>query len=305
MRVKWTQEEVDFLKENYNKTSVKEISEKLCRTIQSIYLKANKLKLLNIRNWTNEEDEILKAYYGKTEFVNYRDKLLNRSYSAVLNRAYQINLKQDFRFEKSYKYNINHDFFKEINTLNSYWAGFIAADGYIKSDCNALGIKLSMKDLKHIERFRHDISSNNPIKFKKSISFNKKTNVAEIIIYSHKIIHDLQNNFNITRKKTFILTPPLKLSNLNYKLSFIAGLIDGDGSVYRTNKKVITVLGTKKILEWCKCVINKVIDVSNISILKKGNIFSFCITGEKTSVLYNVIKKLQNPILERKWNSLI
>jgi len=304
MRAKWKQNEIDFLIANYSKESVKNISQILKRSVKSIYLKAHKLQLINVRNWTENEDEILKTYYGKTEFDNYCNKLFNRTYSAVLNRSYQLNLKQDFRFEKSYKYNVNHDFFKIVNNLNSYWAGFIAADGYVKSDCNALGIKLSTKDKGHIEKFKSDIMSDSPIKFKKNNSFNKQTSAVEIIIYSHKIVNDLMNNFNITTKKTFSLCPP-NLLELNHKLSFVSGLIDGDGSVYNANKKVITILGTKKILEWCKNIIGTVIDINGISIIQKENIFSFCITGERTTCLYQTIKKLQNPILERKWNSLI
>ena len=48
-------------------------------------------------------------------------------------------------------YNKNHDFFTVPNKLNSYWAGFIAADGCVTGK-HILAIKLSEKDKEHLQK---------------------------------------------------------------------------------------------------------------------------------------------------------
>lgn len=49
----------------------------------------------------------------------------------------------------------NTEFFKEPNTLNSYWAGFIAADGCIQQYKDnrqpTLAINLKSSDINHLE----------------------------------------------------------------------------------------------------------------------------------------------------------
>ncbi|MGA3598565.1 hypothetical protein [Lysinibacillus agricola] len=70
-RVYWTEKDVDFLKENYNKLSISKLAEHLGMNELQISRKANRLKLLkdksqyNIRIWDEEETKILIDNYSE------------------------------------------------------------------------------------------------------------------------------------------------------------------------------------------------------------------------------------------------
>ena len=71
-------------------------------------------------------------------------------------------------------YTQNENFFSEPNDKNSYWAGFIAADGGIEKTSNRLRIGLSIKDRELLEVFAQQVEFTGPITDYTS-SFNKNT----------------------------------------------------------------------------------------------------------------------------------
>ena len=87
--------------------------------------------------------------------------------------------------------------FKVYNHESAYWAGFIAADGYVAD--NRLAICLKKSDLTHLEKFRDFMESTN------LITVNDKYERAEINLHSFDMIKDLEVNYNIVNKKS--LTP--------------------------------------------------------------------------------------------------
>ena len=81
-----------------------------------------------------------------------------------------MNTKENLINPTGYKqrtYNVDDFFFNIPNELNSYYAGFIAADGCICSrnrDKRTLKIGLSSKDSKWLKTFKEKIKSESPIK---------------------------------------------------------------------------------------------------------------------------------------------
>lgn len=141
-------------------------------------------------------------------------------------------------------YNINDNFFTVVDQCNSYWAGFIAADGNISKDYKLLSFGLAAKDKIILENFIKDTNSENVIREYKS---NSKDCVA-LQITSEQFCKDLFINFNITPNKSLTLSPPENLTN-ELKDAFIIGYIDGDGSIglYKSKKQKslqISILGT-------------------------------------------------------------
>lgn len=303
MNVRWSEKEIKIISDNY---SVKEISE-LCnllpnRNIKSIRIKASKLGLKSVISWSEEEDYILYKFYGKKHHSEYSSLLNNRTHSSILNRANKLGIKAD-KYKYVYKYNVNHYYFKYVNLENSYWAGFIAADGWVDNNgTSTLGIKLSNNDVNHIERFKIDIDSNNPIKIRKVESFGRIRKYCVINIYSADILSDLCKNYNITPNKTFTLMPP-NIDDIKCKISFICGLLDGDGTIYTIgDSKRITFLGNENIIKWIKNTISEIVCVDNISIRVKDKIYSFCITGEKADKFIKYVNELGiGQLLKRKW----
>ena len=63
---KWTEEEINFLKENWNKKTHKQIAKELNRSISSIANKTRKMRLVdNTSKWTKEEEDFLKENWNK------------------------------------------------------------------------------------------------------------------------------------------------------------------------------------------------------------------------------------------------
>ena len=83
--------------------------------------------------WTKEEDLILIENYGNLPNKEL-GKMLNRTSSGVWKRASKLGLKSDrIKIVKMVKrkYFCNDNYFKNLTIENCYWAGFIAADGWI------------------------------------------------------------------------------------------------------------------------------------------------------------------------------
>lgn len=208
---------------------------------------------------------------------------------------------------KARKYNVNDNFFNKPNELNSYYAGFIAADGNIcsrKSEQRTLRIGLSSRDFNWIEDFKNNICSDSPIK----IRVQKEVfETAEISITSKQIVDDLYNNFNICQRKSLILEPP-PIQDERLKYAFICGYIDGDGSIFlsernKTNKTLyLSILGTQKMCAWIKETFN---DITNkcgtIKPKPNTNIYRLDYSCKAAREIVKILSKINVPKLQRKW----
>lgn len=107
----WTNEEVEFLKDNYYEMNTREIAEKLNRTMKSIQIKAFRLNLEKkvkyqnqFNRWTEEEDDFLRENWNKIMTKDIAE-YLNRSINAVQLRAERSGLEKkraELRFSKEY-----------------------------------------------------------------------------------------------------------------------------------------------------------------------------------------------------------
>lgn len=90
--MRWTKEEEDYLRRNFNKKSVPTISEKLNKTCPSIYNKAQKMNLKKRRRWTKKEEEYIADSIGEME-VPMIGKQLLRTKEAIYEKAGNMGLK--------------------------------------------------------------------------------------------------------------------------------------------------------------------------------------------------------------------
>lgn len=132
------------------------------------------------------------------------------------------------------KYSINEHFFSQYTKESCYWAGFIAADGYIRDNRHMLGIHLKADDKPHLDKFLKCASSNH------SVLYDKCTNAVCVQIYNPTLIQALRTNFNITPRKSKTLTYPSCIPKELNK-HFIRGAIDGDGSISTGIKELLTI----------------------------------------------------------------
>lgn len=196
------------------------------------------------KKWSKKEDEFLKVNFNILAYSQLAKKL-KRTEIAVKNRAKTLKLKRPkgSRFVNGRLLSYDHNFFKIPNILNSYWAGFIAADGCVHKT-NALSIGLGEKDKYLLDRFKKDIGSNHrihKISGKNHTILGKGCVVGNTYIFTigggkNTFMKDLYNNWNITPQKTHTLQPP-NITDPKHIAAYICGYFDGDGWVsrYKTN----------------------------------------------------------------------
>jgi intein-encoded DNA endonuclease-like protein len=136
---------------------------------------------------------------------------------------------------------IDEDYFENPNTEKStYWAGFIAADGYIYNpnkgnSQSSLTIELAIKDKKHLSKLGADLCKN--------ITDYDKHNSCKLRVTSNKICKDLEQ-YKIYQNKSLTLKFPENINNKNIH-HFIRGYFDGDGSFY----KIYDIVGNQQFLK--------------------------------------------------------
>lgn len=189
---------------------------------------------------------------------------------------------------------VSHDFFSTPDKLNSYWAGFIAADGCVNTGRNRVEIVTHNSDRVHLEQLRDLVSPENPIEF-------RKDGCVRLTVTSKQWKEDLNKHFNVTPAKSLTLQPP-NLTKISHIKAFIAGYLDGDGHVgYKGSGNWqylrVEIVGTKAVLEWMNVHLP-----GPGNIRAKENIYTLDYSNMKAFAVHNYLWNPQLPILNRKWD---
>lgn len=212
---------------------------------------------------------------------------------------------------KQRTYNVDDFFFNTPNEVNSYYAGFIAADGHIcsrNSEKRTLKIGLSSKDSEWLKTFKEEIKSESPIKNRIQ---KKAYELTEISITSKQIIDDLRSNFNVVPRKSLILEPP-SIKEQNLKYAFICGYIDGDGTIFLSKRNEVnktlhlSILGTKRMCEWIKNTFDELTNkCGTIKLKPNTHIYRLDYCCKAAREIIKVLSDVNVPKLERKWTKEI
>lgn len=250
--------------------------------------------------WSDKEVALLKKLYP-SKGARVISKIINRSLISIRTKATKLNIKNIIR-NKQNTYRCDDTFFSKPNLINSYWAGFIAADGCVNdlsNRKNILQIAVHPKDVSLITRFKKDIKYTGNVKFYR----NKTTNLVQIRITSDKICEDLKKNFNITPRKSLTLRPPKGLTKQQAR-AYLVGYIDGDGciSIDKKNKVRLDILGTNKNLMWFCKILN--INTKYIYKRKSENVYRLVLTCNLATKVIKYLKQTKIPKLGRKWDKI-
>lgn len=208
---------------------------------------------------------------------------------------------------------VNDNFFSKPTLLNSYWAGFIAADGCILKNAPILQIGLSSKDKNLLFQLKNDINYHGKILdgFTRSSTNSKFYPKSTLRIRSEKITKNLYNQFNITPKKSWTLKPPKDLTK-NQKLCFIVGYIDGDGCIHQKRNNiggtVLKITGNKNFLSWIKQTLETIFKISIKGKIYKAwqsDISFLLIQGRQAFEILDNLEKLPIKKLSRKWSKVL
>lgn len=211
-----------------------------------------------------------------------------------------------------------------------YWMGFLMSDGHFDFVNKRIKLTISIKDETHMQKFcnfishsyRHKMSS-----FSEKSLVQKSTQCVEVSTKTKgdavkKFFDELVYKFNLNHKKTYD-PPKINIIDDDLFVSFFAGLIDGDGSIYRKRLKDC-------VLEICchgvwennlnqlfsrtwdiigVLAINKNIKVPSCKRFIRGENTDTCrIRTCNTEFIWKLKQKcieLSLPILARKWDKVV
>lgn len=191
--------------------------------------------------WKNNEINFLIKYYN-TFGIEYCIKNLNRSYSSIMCRCNQLNLKLDksvlskkliqSKIKPKEDYNIDvNKFLNIVNPEVAYMLGFLWADGYMSTKWNTIGIKIVRSDMIEIEKIFDFVG-----KWSKFYNQEKHWKQTANFYTSNYYMHLFLTSVNFNNKSH---SSPDKLISLipeKIKHYFYRGIIDGDGSFYHNAK---------------------------------------------------------------------
>lgn len=211
---------------------------------------------------------------------------------------------------------MNTDYFSIIDTHEkAYWLGFLYADGYHLEKYNKIGMQLSIRDIKHIEKFCKCLDIKN--KIKSTPPFSRKIcgrvvnsdGLCSINFGSKKMSIDLTKLGLISKKSLVLKFPDEKQLPENFINSFILGYFDGDGCLSQSysdscSRFGVTILSSEEFCNSLIDVVKKLIDVKvklwNKSPLDK--IRKVHISGNiQTQTFMDWLYKDSNVFLDRKY----
>lgn len=94
----WSEQDTQILVDNFGKLSYEEITRLVSDKwdIEAVRRKAIYLGLTQSREWSKDEIEIISKYYSNITMPELMDKLPKRTYSSILRKARELNLKSYF-----------------------------------------------------------------------------------------------------------------------------------------------------------------------------------------------------------------
>lgn len=263
--------------------------------------------------WSLEEKQIVLDNYGKLSEDALLVMLPNRTAPALRMYAERIGIRNKQRL-----YTHNENFFSIPNLINSYWAGFLAADGYVYNKGSTLSVQLQERDKEHLDRFVADIEFTGKFNFRYTQSPTYKDRFGlqcGVRINSAKtLLFDLERNFSITQNKTFTIKPP-NIEDRDLIRAFITGLIDGDGSVvvynadgrYINDRLYIGVLGSEFLINWVESYFVSVAPSERKTykgVTDRGNVKQVKVMGKRAVLLAKDLALVNVPRMRRKWEKV-
>ncbi len=265
------------------------------------------------RRWTSEELEILKTHYSsaKEGLKDMQKMLPDRTPEAIRFRANKMGLYNSYKGRANY-YDVS--FWSEYNKINSYWGGFVAADGCITpTQSNGIAFAIQIHDKGHLEKIIKDTLADYKVSYKEKRS-EKHQDMYGIRFYvCKKWESDLKNNFNIVPRKTYNMVAPKQIPKEMFPY-FLIGLIDGDGCwhLYKNGNgfSMTITIATRETLDflnnWAEeNYPSKVGKLRKVGADKKG-LYRFAICGAAACQMYLDLRKLiPTHHLARKWDDPI
>ena len=180
------------------------------------------------------QKQIIELYVDQKLGLDNIGKKLNLSRSVIKTQlkdnGIHIRNFQEAKPVDTRKYPINDDY--ELNSRNGAWLlGFLASDGYFPITANAkhrIVIGLQRRDEEVLYQIAKELNFQGQITQYMQGQYEE----SSLAFSSIKLRNKIEKDYNIGHDKTFNLhNIPIKLDE-KYKIDFIRGYWDGDGSIY-------------------------------------------------------------------------
>jgi hypothetical protein len=246
----WTEEDVTFLRDNYYKSPLKSISERLHRPEHALSKKAQRIGLAKSKTyiaWDN--DSLIKERYQGGETCNQIAEDVGIRGNSIAKHLRRQGYELRHRI-----YGADENFFEVIDTSEkAYFLGFLYADGcvYLHNNHYEITLKLQEGDGYILSRLGKLIYLDKfPLKYYIRPDPKHKNQIA-LIINSKKTAKDLMLLGCNPRKSLALEFPDFILDEL--MSHFIRGYFDGDGCIYiGKNKRIWSIISSNQFIIECQ-----------------------------------------------------
>ena len=193
------------------------------------------------------------------------------------------------------KYYLDDHFLDVIDSHEkAYILGFLYADGCNHTKKGMISIGLHYRDIEIIEGIKNYFNYEGP--------FYKDKNIRKLVLNSKHLSKTLESYGMVARKSLILKYPNKEIVPTQYENSFILGLFDGDGTIYKDKYKcTIGFSGSYDVLKGIQeyLVINCNVNINKIYPLK--TIFTLAFPKrEEVNRIRNILYKDSTFFLERK-----
>lgn len=228
----YTKEDDDFIINNVDAMTNRELGLKLNRSQKSIGSRIVKLKIKrkNLpKKWTKKEDEFL---INNIEKMNNKkiSTQINRTEASIANRIKKLKIKREIYKHNFKKYTEINKIYEKDDILG-YICGIMASDGNISSSSSKIiTLSLHYKD-KEVVQFVID----NLIEEKYKLKPANNGKQYRFCLSTPIFVNYLQS-IGITNRKSKTLDVKIEEHSDIFKLYFLRGVIDGDGTIRLTKE---------------------------------------------------------------------
>ncbi len=171
------------------------------------------------------------------------------------------------------KYSCNDNAFSVLTKESAYWLGFLAADGHIREDKNAICLVLKREDRGHLEKFQTFLNFTGPIIDRVRVLNELDYPISEMTVFSKEIVKDLVEKYKLSHLKTYYEIETVDFIPQMLKIYFYMGFFDADGGFSKLDGFCSIYSKKEYILQELKLFLFEKYDIcSNLKYreLKKG-----------------------------------
>jgi hypothetical protein len=143
-------------------------------------------------------------------------------------------------------YTCDRNFFSDVDPVRAYFAGFVAADGYVTKSGRALCFGVHPKDECILRSLSDAAKLEQPIVVRPN---NTGRFYSWLSVCSTQWVRDLERHYNIVNCKSLILKPP-NLTDEKLVWHYIRGYFDGDGHAAKKGNAVNFACGSPNFFDW-------------------------------------------------------